>query len=252
MLNKLKLIMGRHLASYLTKSLPGYQKIDAVTTEQIAAVLQTGDILLVEGNSRISTAIKYLTQSSWSHACLYLGKSGAENCENTLLEADLQQGVHLVPLSKYADFNLRVCRPVGLDGEELQRLLTFARSSLGQQYDLKNIFDLMRYLIQKPAVPNRFRRSMIGLGSGDPTRAICSTLIAKAFQQIDYPILPRRGEEGEEGEVPIFYQRHFTHYTPRDFDVSPYFEIVKPTLVQGFEFRTLPWRDNPEEDQAAP
>ena len=35
--------------------------------------LRPGDVLLVEGSSRISTAIKYLTQSTWSHAALFVG-----------------------------------------------------------------------------------------------------------------------------------------------------------------------------------
>ena len=30
-------------------------------------------------------------------------------------------------------------------------------------------------------------------------------------------------------------------YTPRDFDVSPYFEIVKPTIAAGFDYRTVQW-----------
>jgi hypothetical protein len=30
---------------------------------------------------------------------------------------------------------------------------------------------------------------------------------------------------------------------PRDFDISPYFEIVKPTIVQGFDYTSLHWAD---------
>jgi hypothetical protein len=30
---------------------------------------------------------------------------------------------------------------------------------------------------------------------------------------------------------------------PRDFDISPYFEIVKPTIVRGFDYTTLHWAD---------
>jgi len=241
MINRIRAAIGRRLAAFLSKSLPGYRRFDTVSVEGVASALQPGDILLVEGDSRISVAIKYLTQSSWSHACLYVGTGGETPDEKVLLEADLQNGVHLVPLTKYAQFNLRICRPVGLTTEEISNLITFARSKLGDQYDLKNIFDLIRFLIQRPAVPNRYRRSMLALGSGDPTRAICSTLIAQSFQFIDYPILPRLGYEGDDGEVPTFYKPHFTHYTPRDFDVSPYFCIVKPTIEQGFDYRTLQW-----------
>ena len=243
--------VGSRLASYLSKTLPGYHRHDAVSIEAIAAVLQPGDVVLVEGGTRISVAIKYLTQSSWSHSCLYVGEYGGSASQPNLLEADLQNGVRLVALEHYSEFNLRICRPVSLGEQDLERLIARAKAKLGHQYDLKNVVDLMRYLIQKPAVPNRYRRAMIGLGSGEPTRAICSTLLAEAFQSIDYPILPIRGQDtGVEGEVPIFYRRHFTHVTPRDFDLSPYFQVVKPTLEHGFNYRELEWGDSAEADLA--
>ncbi len=39
----------------------------------LAAALRPGDVILVEGESRFSTGVKYLTQSTWSHAALYVG-----------------------------------------------------------------------------------------------------------------------------------------------------------------------------------
>jgi hypothetical protein len=90
---------------------------------------------------------------------------------------------------------------------------------------------------------------MIALGSGDPTRAICSTLIASAFQAVRYPILPQI--EALPSTDPhcvgciehILHVRHHSLYVPRDFDVSPYFEVVKPTLACGFNHRLLRWDD---------
>lgn len=155
----------------------------------------------------------------------------------------------MVTLNHYANLNLRICRPVSVSDEESEILVEFAQSKLGHQYDLKNVIDIIRYVIQKPVIPNRYRRSMISLGSGEPTRAICSTLIAESFQSIDYPILPRReGGCGCDGEVPQFYKSHFTHFTPRDFDLSPYFRIIKPTIEGGFDYRQLNWQvaDNSE------
>ena len=249
MFNVVNRAIGKRLASFLSKDLPGYQRLDTASLDEVAAALQKSDILLVEGNTRISTAIKYLTQSSWSHACLYVGNPG-DGCDiPNLIEADLNHGVHMVSLDRYANLNLRICRPVGVGEEETTKLIEFAQSKLGHQYDLKNVVDLVRYVIQKPVVPNRYRRSMISLGSGEPTRAICSTLIAEAFQSIDYPILPRRDSGvGEHGEVPQYYRSHFTHFTPRDFDVSPYFKIIKPTIEGGFDYRQLNWR--PSEDSS--
>ena len=250
MISKINQVIGKRLASFLTKPLRGYQRLDTVSVETIGSVLETGDVVLVEGNTRISIAIKYLTQSSWSHACLFVGNQGALCSEPCLLEADLNKGVRLVPLQQYAEFNLRICRPVSLNEEDKKELVEFARSKLGQKYDLKNVVDLARYLIQKPAVPNRYRRAMISLGSSEPTKAICSTLIAESFQSINYPILPRTGDgKGINGEVPQFYKRHFTHFTPRDFDLSPYFRVVKPSVEEGFNFREFNWLHDNESTQ---
>src|SRR5207248_5158467 len=58
-----------------------------------------------------------------------------------------------------------------------------------------------------PISPQRWRRRMIALGSSDPTRIICSALIAQAFETVRYPILPkvtllesRRSEERRGGK----------------------------------------------------
>lgn len=257
MSSTLKQAIGSGLASFLSRPLPGYRRLDTISIEKVAAVMQAGDILLVEGNSRISSAIKYLTQSSWSHAALYFAEPGTDPGDNCLIEADLREGVRVVSMNEYRDSNLRICRPVGLEAEAIAKLLRFAHSKVGHQYDLKNIWDLVRYLIQKPMVPTRYRRAMLGLGSGEPTRAICSTLVAQCFQQVDYPILPHQEinndklEIGEEGEVPLYYKRHFTHFVPRDFDLSPYFKIIKPTLEAGFDYRALGLLDRTLPDRGA-
>ena len=147
--------------------------------------MQPGDILLVDGNQRVSSAIKYLTQSTWSHAAFYLGKNNKFSekfgTDAILIESDLKDGVITVPLSKYEKFN-RICRPAGLSDFEKEKVIEYMIDSIGLDYDRKNIIDLMRYLL--PQVPIRFRRRMLALGSGTPSKVICSTLIAKAFQSI--------------------------------------------------------------------
>jgi hypothetical protein len=108
------------------------------------------------------------------------------------------------------------------------------------------LIDLARYLLPMPPVPSRFRRRMIALGSGDPTRAICSTLIAQAYGQVRYPILPEYtppAPGAAEAQELLLHIRDYSLYTPRDFDISPYFEIVKPNLVHGFDYRALHWAD---------
>lgn len=244
--------LGEILARFLEKPSPNYHPFSITAAEKLRSCLKPGDVLLVEGNQRISIAIKYLTQSTWSHAALYVGdrlgipNDGSE--PNCLIEALATGGVVAAPLSKYSHFNTRICRPVGLSDSDCQNILDFAVGSLGHQYDLKNFIDLARYLLPIPPVPVSWRRRMLALGSGDPTRAICSTLIAQAFERVQYPILPiittkRMRSDSRTGyiEKEILHIRHHSLFTPRDFDVSPYFRIIKPTIEMGFEYKKITW-----------
>ena len=95
-------------------------------------------------------------------------------------------------------FHTRICRPIGLSDEDRARVCAYAAERIGFDYDLKNILDLMRYLFPLP-VPQRWRRRMMALGSGHPTRIICSALIAQAFESVRYPILPKITQVESEG-----------------------------------------------------
>lgn len=252
--------IGRWLADWLRSESSGYKPYTLSDPETLKAHMRPGDILLVEGNQKVSAAIKYLTQSTWSHAALYVGDALATRdhtgARHRLVEVNLGEGCVATPLSKYTDFNTRICRPVGLSDEDRQQVADFMVSKLGLKYDLKNIIDLMRYLLPTPPVPIRWRRRMLALGSGDPTRAICSSLIAQAFQQVRYPILPHiemvedkaitkdwRGPKMYYTRREILHIRHHSLFAPRDFDLSPYFDVVKPTIESGFDHRQLNWSD---------
>lgn len=240
MLTRVKVAIGRRLAHYLTKQTAGYVAFSVTPPDRLCATLRPGDVLLVEGDRRISSAIKYLTRSTWSHAALFVGgRAGQE-----LIEADVEDGVRAVPLSTYNHLNTRICRPVGLSPDDLDTVIAYMRASVGKRYDLRNVFDLLRYLLPQPPVPQRWRRRMLALGSGDPTRAICSTLIAEAFQKVRYPILPMiRSDDSTGCSREIMHIRHHSLFTPRDFDLSPYFRVVKPTLEAGFDYRAVTWGD---------
>jgi hypothetical protein len=156
------------------------------------------------------------------------------------------------PLSKYYCFHTRICPPIGLTSDDFARVCTYAAERIGFDYDMKNIFDLMRYLLPLP-VPQRFRRRMIALGSGHPTRIICSALIAQAFEHVRYPILPKVTRiESEQALRDILEIRHSSLYAPRDFDISPYFQLVKPTVERGFDYRCMAWADLPETQEPVP
>jgi hypothetical protein len=259
MLDRLSGFISAKILRYLAQPTRRYAPFFAPAPDVLRRALRPGDILLIEGNTRLSAIIKFLTQSTWSHAALYVGERPGDALPNgepkVLLEAEVDTGVTTVPLSKYAHFNTRICRAAGLSAEARQNVIDYALARLGKQYDARQILDLARYLFPYPPVPVWFRRRMLAIGSGDPTRAICSTLIAEAFESIRYPILPESvSRDGKTYGIAPFVQREIEHirkhglYTPRDFDVSPFFYVVKPNLESGFDYHKLVWEPHDDRD----
>jgi hypothetical protein len=242
MIRPLLRFFGRLIIRYLKKPLLNYRSYQFIPLAELEACLQPGDVLLVEGNQRISSAIKYLTQSTWSHAAYYVGREAGLRDKYdhpaALVEADLTDGVIAASLTKYLGYNTRICRPELITEADRDVVSNYIINSIGQSYDVKNVVDLARYLMPQPPVPVRWRRRMIALGSGEPTQAICSTLIARAFQSVRYPILP---DVTRENQREIMHIRHHSLFTPRDFDVSPYFSIVKPTIEKRPDYRCFEW-----------
>ena len=242
---------GRRMARFLSKPRASQTHAPTSPRDQIAAALRKGDVLLVEGTSRFSSAIKYLTQSTWSHAALYIGDhlgpsvDGQEPC--VLCDVDVNDGVRVIPMSEFSDLHTRICRPVGLNEAEIDTLIRFMVSRVGYTYDMKNVLDLARYLIRTPPVPASMKRRMLSLGSGEPTQAICSTLLAQAFGSLHYPILPEveliepHSPGAKQARAEILHIRHYSLYMPRDFDTSPFFQIVKPRIEGGFDYHRLVW-----------
>jgi len=234
--------LSRAMVNYLTGTVSNYQRRVPNNLARLAQTLRPGDVLLVEGNARISQVIMYMTQSSWSHAAMYLGDAllrwgGPEadralerygpEATQLLIESDLKEGVAVIPLSHYLDQNLRICRPLGLRPESLDRVLQEMFRHLGVRYDHRNTFDLARYLIPFHLVPRWFRRRSLYLGSSSSREIICSALIAKAFYRVGItiqpPLQPLGADRGEPLQV-----RHPSYIMPRDFDLSANFQILKP------------------------
>ncbi|MGB8684922.1 MAG: YiiX/YebB-like N1pC/P60 family cysteine hydrolase [Candidatus Binatus sp.] len=244
--------------------------------------VRKGDVILVEGNERISECIKYLTQSSWSHSMLYVGDEPirrnpemkaplvaqfGEEANFLVVEAIVEAGVVLSPLSKYRDFNIRVCRPFNLSAADLADVMDEAIRSVGDTYDLRNVIDLARYFLPVSLVPARFRRQALQFGSGEPTRVICSSVIASSFHRVKFPIVPNYEQLPPATLPPEPPRRKLwpigtrttgalqygalrlvspTLVTPRDFDLSPYFEIIKFNIIENmrFDYHKILWADD--------
>lgn len=237
--------LGGQLAHYLQAQARGPYPHPAADPALLRQILRPADVILVEGRQRISGAIKYVTQSTWSHAVLCI-EAAADRPACRLLEADVEHGVRTFLPEDLAGYHLRICRPVGLSEADAKRVIAYAIARIGNRYDLKNVFDLARYLLPVPPVRTPWRRRMLALGSSDPTRAICSTLIAQAFQSVGFPILPIITHEAANDPAcrdcvhEHYHIRHYSLFVPRDFDVSPYFQIIKPGLSQG-DYHNLSW-----------
>ncbi|MEE8303926.1 MAG: lipo-like protein, partial [Candidatus Tectomicrobia bacterium] len=95
--------MGGRLAQYLQRSSRKYQPFSVSDPDTLCRILEPGDVLLVEGNQKISAAIKYLTQSTWSHSAFYVGNAMPSSDVNSepcgLIEALVTEGIVAVPLS---------------------------------------------------------------------------------------------------------------------------------------------------------
>lgn len=274
------------IVDYLTEPLPSYERRVRTDFGSLLADLRKGDVILVEGDQRVSAVIRYLTQSCWSHASLYIGdellRRGDEksvwardnfgaDAEHLLVEA-LPRGVQVSAVAKYVDYNVRVCRPHKLRVEHVRTLMDEAVATVGWRYDLGNVLDLARYMIPVTIVPPRWRMAALHFGSAEPTEVICSSLLARLFQRVRFPIVPtvtfptaaeseprarivrRIFGEPSQGYTGIFSMRHPTLVTPRDFDLSPFFDIIKQNpLARGdFDYSRIHWTDDEPARGAAP
>ncbi len=267
---------------HLVKERQGYVQRFPFDLQRLRAVLQPGDVILVEGSQRISEVIKYLTQSSWSHAALYVGdallRNGGpradalaqryrEDASSLLVEATVETGVAAAPLSKYAYHNIRICRPLRLREQDLAIVLATVVDQIGRPYNVDHVLDLMRYFFPVHLIPQLWRQTALKYSGRFSKEVICSTQIAMAFQKIRYPILPVL--DGRQTDVvgnlsyrywlrapwrtrqmDMFHSRVFRPsdpllMTPRDFDLSPYFEIVKLPVQarREFDYKRITWAD---------
>jgi hypothetical protein len=234
------------------------ERNDLCDIERLCYEIRPGDVILVEGHSRVSEVIKLVSQSPWTHSMLYIGRlydfddpdmreciryfyDGDPN-EQLVIEALLGQGTIVSPITHYADDHLRICRPRGLSPPDAREVIAYATKQLGSAYDVRQLVDLTRFLFPWSILPRRWRSTLLERRAGKLTRTVCSTLIAEAFSHVRYPVLPFVHRDAA-GDVRLL-NRNPRFFSPRDFDYSPYFEIIKYPYVGVDDFaayRKLPW-----------
>ncbi len=234
--------------------------------EKMRHELKPCDVILIEGRSRVSEVIKLITQSPWSHAALYIGRipeienptlrealkkhyQGGEN-DQVIIESELGCGTILRPLRYYEGDHIRIARPQGLKFNDATDVIRFCISRLGYDYDVRQIFDLARFFFPWWFMPRRWRSSLFSTHVGSSTKTVCSTMIAEAFDFVQFPILPLIKVDDEQN-IQLF-RRNPKLCVPSDFDYSPYFEIIKYPYLEyqnQLDYRLLPWNGNPDEQK---
>lgn len=236
--------------------------------KKMSAELRPADVLLFEGKSRISLAISVISQSQWTHAALYIGKcsdyaKGSEmsallkhyydgdQSEPLVVESLLGKGMVITPLSEYEHDSIRLCRPRGILKDDAVLVVEHAVMQLGREYDLRQLLDLARFIFPYRILPRRWLSTLFNYKAGEATRTVCSTVLAEAFMHVKFPVLPILEEVDENISV---RKRNPRLITPRDFDYSPYFEIIKFPNVnydQSFfglrrsgGYREMPWEQD--------
>lgn len=261
---------GQALADWfvrrITRPRREYRRFVFNDSVRLKSHIRPGDVVLVDGDQRVSQVVKYLTMSPWSHSAIYIGsallrdparraevrKLYGKEARYLVAEALVDRGVVVEPLIKYIDFNIRVCRPHGLTREQIEAVLGYVLARVGYTYDQRNILDLFRYLLPVQLIPNRLREDALHFGSGKDTETICSSLLAEAFAQVGFSILPQHIRRRAVARGPlqekilgrptrrtfsgILKARHPSLCVPADFDLSPYFDVVKFNTREPVQF----------------
>lgn len=248
----------RFVMQKLEKPRPVYVRLIFNDMDKLRRAIRPGDVVLVEGRSEMARIINLFSNSHWSHVAMYVGdrliredrpdrgiyleRFGAD-AGNLLVEAYTGQGVTAASLDKYRDYNIRICRPYGITEPDRRAVIDRVVENLGRRYDDRIILDLALMIFQSVFRPMSRRTPDACLGKCNEFQVFCSGMIAKAFQSVGYPIVPALAEK-DRGPNPSaspygarLITRHYSQVLPRDFDLSPNFEIVKFNIVGQGAFR---------------
>jgi hypothetical protein len=206
------------LVLYLAQPVGRSDPATTADPQSLAAILDPGDVLLTDGNTRVAALVKLVTRSSWSHVSMYVGPLEDGPDPRCIVEADIAAGVRSIRLSELNALHVRVLRPIGLNDMDRYQLADWVVSRIGSEYDLAHAWVLGRNLLPLPA---RLRSSPDKMANS-ATRFICCSLLAHAFALVGYPILPVRMRVSPTGTA------DHRNLTPGDFERASVFEVVGP------------------------
>ncbi len=148
--------------------------------QDLASLLQPGDVILVAGKTRFASLVCKLTQSTWSHVAIYVGPGHHADPAHCIVEADVEAGVRMITLADLADVDIQVVRASRLPESSRQELIDYLLQRVGLRYDLDHVIALAKLRLFAPSPLGRWL-SPKTMRRADPTRAVCSTLVAHAL-----------------------------------------------------------------------
>lgn len=265
-MKSLATFLRKYILQKLEKPRPYYEQRVYNNLSKLYSIIRPGDVVLVEGRSEMSRLIKLFSTSSWSHVAMYVGKALIEtdyknrdiylkkhgqSANHMLVEAFSGEGVIAAPLIKYKDYNIRICRPYGIIESDLHQVIEQVIGRLGMHYDNQNITAIALMALQTLWRKKSKRIYQACLGNCNDYQVICSGMIAQAFQSVGYPIVPavlaRSQKDVFDENNPYgggLIMRHYTQIAPRDFDLSPNFDVIKFNIIgtERFDYKSL-WID---------
>lgn len=227
--------------------------------DRIKQSAKPGDVLLIEGRSSVDGTIKKLTQSHWSHGALYIGRlididdmalrelvRSHIDCDTDtplIVHSVLGQGTIIEPLQELEREHIRLCRPKGLAKGDVQQVIRYMLSQVATDREEYHFMDIMRFFFPWSLVPQRWRMPLLRYNYGKHVELVSCSVIANAFGFVQFPIMPLVKTTRNGGTQLL--RRKPRLCMPVDFDVSPYFEIVKYPFIDFANYtghNLIPWK----------
>ena len=160
---------------------------------------------------------------------IYVGPGHHPDPGHCIVEADVEAGVRMITLSRLDQHDIQVLRASRLPETSRQQLIDYLLARVGLRYDLNHVIELARLVLFSPSPLGRWLspRTMRG---ADPTRAVCSTLVAHALFTAGVsvganPVVAARLQHAAK-EMRADLRATLDYLVPADFERLPEFEPV--------------------------
>lgn len=143
--------------------------------------LRPGDIVLVQGRTRVAKYIGKLTKSQWTHAALVTYHTDDHGYYKGI-QAEIGTRTGYIDLGTLRHSKMCILRPVNMTGADITKTLRHAETHIGMLYNLRHILDWLRYLVMPTEFLRRAKSCLFNKTLMPRDREICTYMIAKSYQ----------------------------------------------------------------------